>query len=119
MNNNTIFANLEIETPAFVYEEDRILSSIQRLLSQVKTSTGCKILFPLKSFSIATALQLMSHQIDGFSASSLFEAKLARDILGDEKTVHITTPGLRYDEIGEISELCDYISFNSLSQWER
>jgi len=119
MNNNTIFANLEIETPAFVYEEDRILSSIQRLLSQVKTSTGCKILFPLKSFSIATALQLMSHQIDGFSASSLFEAKLARDILGDEKSVHITTPGLRYDEIGEISELCDYISFNSLSQWGR
>ena len=110
--------DISIETPAFVYDESKILRSVQ-LLKGVRAKTGCKILFALKSFSVAEALHLMALHVDGFSASSLFEAKLARDVIGNQKSVHITTPGLGPDEIDDIAELCDYISFNSLSQWER
>jgi carboxynorspermidine decarboxylase len=56
---------------------------------------------------------------DGFSASSFFEAKLAREIASKNKTVHITTPSLVSDEIEALAESCDFISFNSLSQLER
>ena len=108
----------DIITPGFVYDEGAILGSLSKL-SRIRDKSGCKILFPLKPFAFADALSLMSAHVDGFSASSLFEAKLAREVLGDQKSVHLTTPGLRPDEINEISELCDYISFNSLSQWER
>ena len=114
-------ANLEnrrIHSPAFVYDEGSILQSF-RILEPIRVKSDCKILFPLKSFAVADALLFMLPLIDGFSASSFFEAKLARDVLGNQKAVHITTPGFRPDEIPIIAELCDYISFNSLSQWER
>ena len=105
------------DTPAFVYDEAAILKAINNARGLIGES--CMLLFPLKSFAIMDALSLMATEVDGFSASSLFEAKFARDVLGNQKTVHITTPGFRPDEIPIISELCDYISFNSLSQWER
>jgi carboxynorspermidine decarboxylase len=57
--------------------------------------------------------------VDGFSASSLFEARLAREILGKKKSVHLTSPGIRHDEISQLSDTCDYIAFNSLSQFDK
>ena len=105
----------ELQTPAFLYDESAILEKLG-ILSEVGRRSGCKILFPLKPFSISDGLYLIAANVNGFSVSSLFEAKLARDILGEEKMVHITTPGYRADEVEEISRLCDYISFNSLSQ---
>ena len=106
-----------VQTPAFVYDEGAILKAINNALRLI--GKRCKLLFPLKSLAITDALSLIATEVDGFSASSLFEAKLARTVLGNQKLVHITTPGFRPDEIPIISELCDYISFNSLSQWER
>ncbi len=105
-----------VQTPAFVYDERAILKEINNALKLI--GKRCKLLFPLKSLAITDALSLMATEVDGFSASSLFEAKLARNVLGNQKSVHITTPGFRPDEIPIISELCDYISFNSLSQWK-
>jgi carboxynorspermidine decarboxylase len=61
----------------------------------------------------------MAPRLDGFAASSLFEARLARDVLGHHGTVHITTPGFRHSEIPALDELCDYVAFNSLSHWRR
>jgi carboxynorspermidine decarboxylase len=40
-------------------------------------------------------------------------------VIGSRGTVHLTSPGLRSDELGELEELCDYITFNSLSQLRR
>ena len=103
-------------TPAFVYDE----GVIHRLLdytAPLRNGGRCGVLFALKSFSFASALRVMAPRLDGFAASSLFEARLARSVVGDGGSVHITTPGLRGDEIGEIGSLCDYVSFNSLGQW--
>jgi len=52
-----------------------------------------------------------------FAVSSLFEARLASQTVGGG-SVHMTTPGIRSDEISDIGTLCDYISFNSLPQWD-
>jgi carboxynorspermidine decarboxylase len=80
---------------------------------------GCGVLFSLKSFAIVDALRLMAPMLDGFASSSLFEATLAREVIENTGTVHITTPSFRPDEINDLAETCDYISFNSLAQWNR
>jgi len=106
------------ESPAFVYDEGAILRAL-RALEQLRATAECRILFALKSCAVAHVLSLIAPHVDGFATSSLFEATLARQVIGDMGTVHMTTPGLRPDEIRAIAQKCDYVSFNSLSQWEQ
>ena len=106
-----------IDTPAFVYDE----RAIHRLLdytAPLRNDGRCRVLFAVKSFSFAPALRAMAPRLDGFAVSSLYEARLARSVIGDAGSVHITTPGLRASEADEIGSLCDYVAFNSLGQWE-
>lgn len=112
----TIPSNLN--TPAFIYDECAIVEVLQRL-GCLRREPGCKILFSLKSFAFIDALRVMVPMVDGFAASSLFEATVGREVLAGSGTIHLTTPGLRFDEMKDIAEICDYISFNSLSQWTR
>ena len=107
-----------LNTPGFVYDEDMLLNTLNKF-NDIPLPLNTKHLFSVKSFAVQSTLQLMTPFTDGLSISSLNEAKFARDILSANKSVHFTSPGLRPDEIEIIADLCDYISFNSLSQWER
>ena len=107
----------KITTPAFVYDE----GVLHRLLDQAQTlrkDGRCRVLFAIKSFSFADALRLMAPRLDGFAVSSLYEARLARSVVSPGGSIHITTPGLRDHEVGDIGALCDFVSFNSLNQWD-
>ena len=107
-----------ISSPAFMYDE----AVIQRLLQAGETlrqNGACRLLFAIKSFAFLDALKFMAPNLDGFAVSSPFEARLARCANDHGGTIHITTPGIRGDEIDEIGDLCDFISFNSLSHWDR
>ena len=115
---NNLFQTTDLLTPAFIYDEGNLTSSGNYLASLAKKA-NCKILLSLKPFITEDYLQLMSQFVDGFSVGSMFDAKLAYEIAGKGQTVHITTPGLKPDEIKCIAENCDYIAFNSLSQWDR
>lgn len=106
-----------IITPAFVYDETRL----HRLLDYAepfRKDGQCSLLFAIKSFSYADALRVMAPRLDGFAVSSLVEARLARSVIGEGGSIHITTPGIRNDEVEDIGSLCDFISFNSLTQWD-
>lgn len=105
------------QTPAFVYDESVIIDKLAAL-SEVKKNSGCQILYSIKAAPMRGLLETIANRVDGFSVSSLFECQIAREIIGDRGTVHLTTPGLRDDEFGSIVEYVDYISFNSLSQWQ-
>ena len=118
MKINIINIMEQLSAPAFIYDENSILHSLSDM-NFIKTQTACSFFFSLKSFAILEGLKSMRLLVDGFSVSSRFEAQLAREVLGNEKSVHLTTPGIRPDEIETLSELCDYISFNSLPQWEQ
>ena len=107
----------EIDTPAFVYDEG-IIHQLLDCATDCREQAGLKLLFAVKSFSFADALEVMSPRVDGFAVSSLFEARLARAVAGKDGIVSITTPGLRPQDAGEIGLLCDSISFNSLNQWD-
>ena len=113
-----IFQSLELLTPAFIYDETELIRAL-RVAQDCTEEAACGVLYALKAGSFHGMLELIAENVQGFACSSLFEARLARDLLRDRGTVHMTTPGLRPDEISEVKQLCDYIAFNSLSQWER
>ncbi len=112
------FSNSSLRTPAFIYDERIILRNLKSFY-QLRSQGICYVFFPIKSFSIFNSLDFMVKYLDGFSVSSLFEAKFAREIAGNVKVVHLTTPGLRPNEVVPVLELCDYISFNSWQQWQK
>ncbi len=104
--------------PAFIYDEVEITKACQRL-NRLFSRIGVSQLFPLKCHSVYGSLNIIAKHVDGFAVSSLFEAQLARDILDTAQKVHLTSPSLQDQETETLLSLCDSVSFNSLSQWER
>jgi carboxynorspermidine decarboxylase len=105
-------------TPGFVYHERRLQENLA-LMDKIRSLSGCRMLYSIKACPFTGLLKRMRDQVDGFSVSSLFEARLAQEVMAGAGSLHITTPGLLRDEMAEIGDLCDHVSFNSLSQLER
>ncbi|MCF6250639.1 MAG: carboxynorspermidine decarboxylase [Methylococcaceae bacterium] len=110
-------ANLD-STPAFVIDENRLIKNLSDLV-ELKRQSGCQVLYSMKALPFGMVLKLAKKYLDGLSVSSLFEARLAKEILGDTGHIHISTPGLRDDEFNQVIELCSHISFNSICQYQR
>jgi carboxynorspermidine decarboxylase len=110
---------IEVPTsPAFLLDKNKIISSA-RILKKLQDQCQCKVLYSIKSLPLTTVLQWLKPHVDGFSVSSLFEARLANEILGESGSLHLTSPGINIDEFQELSQLCQYISFNSTQQFSR
>ena len=107
----------ELATPAFVYEEAR-LRELGSVASSIRRAADAKVLYAVKAAALPDVLETLAPSLDGFSVSSLFEARLVHELHPDSP-LHLTTPGLRADEIDELGELCDFVSFNSASQLAR
>jgi carboxynorspermidine decarboxylase len=103
-------------TPAFVLDEVEVLKDLQAL-AILRERSGCKLLYSIKSLPLSAVLALSKPYVDGFSVSSLFEARLADEVLAGQGSVHLTTPGIRPDEIDELASLCSHISCNSIGQY--
>lgn len=108
----------ELETPAFVYDEGQLVADAQLAHDAVR-GDRTHLLFAMKSFAVPGGLEAIATVADGLHASSVFEARLAREILGEDGTIHLTSPGIRPQDAAELFELCDHVSFNSVAQWEQ
>lgn len=115
---DSIIHKSDLVTPAYVYDQTRILNVLERL-ANLKDLTACLPLYSIKSANMMGLLDTIKPYVSGFSCSSLFEVQLAKEMLADEQTVHITTPGYRNDEWHNIIGLSDFITLNSISQWQR
>ncbi len=115
---DSIFNKRDLLTPAYVYDQVAIVE-VLNVLASLEERTGCQSLYSIKSANITGLLNIIKPYVTGFSCSSLFELKLAKEILNKGQSIHITTPGYRNDEWGEVIELSDYVTLNSISQWER
>jgi carboxynorspermidine decarboxylase len=104
-------------SPAYIFDLDQVKANQQPLLD-LRAATGCRVLYSMKALPLAAVLKTLT-ALDGISASSLFEARLAAQVVGEGASIHLTTPGLRSAEFAELSRLCSHISFNSLSQYHR
>ena len=105
-------------SPAYVFDEQLIINNL-KTLNELKKQSGCKILYSIKALPLGQVLTIAKNYVDGFSVSSLFEARLAKEVLGEVGSIHITTPGLRVHEFEEVTQLCSHISFNSLTQYQK
>lgn len=114
----TDIAGVIESTPAFVYDQSRLLKSADSVARTCRSS-GCKTLYAVKALSLSQILSLMLRRLDGLSVSSLFEAYLGKQASSHSVSMHFTSPCVRAEEIHLLADLCDYISFNSLTQWNR
>jgi carboxynorspermidine decarboxylase len=112
---DSIFHKTDLISPAYVYDQNKI-NDVLEILTELKEKTACFPLYSIKSANISDLLKIIQPYVSGFSCSSLFEVQLAKEILDDSQTVHITTPGYREDELDKIIESADFITLNSYTQ---
>ncbi len=104
------------DTPAYVFDVEQIRRNAQSV--QALRAAGAKVLYSIKALPLGAVLRELLPRVDGFSVSSLFEARLARQISAD-CAVHLTSPGLKPQDLDELNRLCSHISFNSWGQFQR
>ena len=105
-------------SPAFVLDAEEIINTL-KVLNTLRHRCGCKVLYSIKALPLSSVLEIAKPYLDGFSVSSLFEARLADEILAGQGDIHLTTPGIRPDEWDDMEGLLTHISFNSLTQYQR
>jgi carboxynorspermidine decarboxylase len=111
----SLLLGLEVETPAIVYVPSDLISAVQAVRRLVSAS-GAHLLYSVKAQSFYGILEVIARHVEGFSASSAFEACLSREILGTAGTVHLTQPGISPIAFNEIAQHCDYVAANSFAQ---
>ncbi|MBS1120867.1 MAG: carboxynorspermidine decarboxylase [Deltaproteobacteria bacterium] len=105
-----------LETPCFVTDLGALEANLQ-ILADVQRRAGCTILLALKGFAQWSTFPLVRRYLAGATASSIAEARLAREELGGQ--VHAYAPAYSDDEMRELVTLADHIVLNSPSQWRR
>ena len=103
----------EIETPAYVLDENALVRNLD-ILRSVAAMSGCKILLAQKAFSVFSVYPTIRNYLHGTTASGLYEARLGREEFGGQ--VHCFCPAYKDSEFDEIAKLTDHIVFNSFAQ---
>lgn len=110
--------DVAVQTPALVLDVNEMTRALDAI-EDVTRRDDVRVLYSLKACSAFDALDPLSKRTSGLACSSLYEARLAGELLCGAGTVHLTTPGLRPGEIDDVAEACDYVAVNSLPQWAR
>lgn len=107
----------QVSTPAYVVDEALLVKNLE-ILKQVREKTGAKILLAQKAFSMYALYPLIGEYLDGTTASGLYEAKLAKEEMGNRE-VHVYAPAYKEEDMKQLIEICDHIVFNSPKQWKK
>lgn len=105
-----------VPSPSFVVDRE-LLENNLKLLNDVQTRAGCKILLALKGFSMWSVFDLVQKYLSGTACSSLNEVLLGNETVGKEN--HVYAPAYSDEDFEEILPRVDHIVFNSLSQWKK
>jgi carboxynorspermidine decarboxylase len=114
MINSQLFPN--IPSPCFVLEET-LLDRNLAIFDRVQRAAPIRVMLALKGYSLFHSFPQIRQTLDGASASSLWEARLAAEEFGGE--VHVYSPAYRDEDIPEIIPLASHLTFNSLTQWAK
>ncbi len=105
----------QIPSPCYVLEEELLISNLT-LLASVREKAGIEIICALKGFSFYHEFPLVKQYLDGATASSLHEARLAFEEM--QVKSHVYSPAYLEREFDEMMTYASHISFNSLRQYE-
>lgn len=106
----------QVPSPCYVLEEKRLVRNLE-ILQKVEREADVKIICALKGYSMWSTFPLVGKYLAGATASSVNEARLAREEMNKE--VHVFAPVYKESEIDEILSLANHITFNSFGQWMR
>lgn len=112
---NILFSQ-DIPSPCYVCEESKLKTNLA-LMQHVQEQSGASIILALKGFAMWSTFGLVKQYLQGCTASSVWEARLAREEMN--KQVHAYAPAYKAQEIEELVGLVDHISFNSINQWQQ
>jgi len=105
-----------IPSPAFVLDESLLRRNLS-LIKSVKERSGAEIILAFKAFALWKALPIVREYISFSTASSIFEAQLAFEEMGNP--AHTFSPAYTEENFPIILKYSSHITFNSLSQFER
>ncbi|GBL05548.1 carboxynorspermidine decarboxylase [Glaciecola sp. KUL10] len=109
----TKYSHLDIPSPCYVCDEALLEANLQ-LMQHVQEEAGVDIILALKGYSMWSTFDLVSQYLKGATASSVWEAKLAKAVKGE---VHAYSPAYKQKDIDELCEIVHHLSFNSLNQF--
>lgn len=115
----TDFGKLKLSrlpSPCFVVDEVAVERNL-RLLNDVQTRSGAKVLHALKAFSMWSLAPLTNKYLSGTCSSGLHEAMLAREFYSGE--IHVFSAAYSETDLKQILEFAHHVVFNSPSQLER
>jgi len=106
----------EITSPAYVLDESLLRKNLS-LIKLVKERSGAEIILAFKAFALWKAFPIVREYISYSTASSVFEAQLAFEEMGN--LAHTYSPAYTETNFPTILKYSSHITFNSLSQFER
>lgn len=109
--------NTKFKTPAFIIDKS-VISDKCSNFKKLSLEFDFIPFYSVKASSHFEIIELTKELLCGYSVSSLFEALLINAI-HNNCVLHFTSPCIRPDEIDELCQTCNSISFNSLNQWNR
>ena len=102
-------------TPAYVYSETALRAAALDARKAVDAA-GCGLLYTLKACGLWRVMRTLAPYLDGFAASSAFEARAAESVRLPGQTIHCYSPAFGAEEMEEVAFLADYLSLNSVAQ---
>lgn len=105
-----------INSPAYVLEESLLIKNLT-LLQRVQQEANVEIICALKGFSFYHVFPLVRQYLAGATASSLHEARLAFEEMGEK--CHAYTPAYLAKEFEEFMQYASHMTFNSINQVEQ
>lgn len=106
----------KIPSPCYVMEEALLRRNLE-LIRSVAQRADVEIILAFKAFALWKSFPVFREYISHTTASSLFEARLAKEEFGSK--AHTYSPVYTEDEFEEILACSSHVTFNSLSQYER
>ncbi len=105
-----------MQTPIYIIEEEKLRSNLA-LIHSVAERTDAEWILAFKAFALWKTFPIFREYIQSTTASSLSEARLALEEFGAK--AHTYSPAYKEEEFDEIVRCSSYLTFNSLTQYER
>lgn len=109
---NLTFSGLN--RPMYVLEENKLIQNLC-LIQNVADKAGIEIILAFKAYALWKTFPIISQYINATTASSLYEARLAKEEFGSK--AHTFSPAYTDYEIADIAACSSHITFNSLNQF--
>lgn len=102
--------------PAYVISEQLLRQNLAKIV-EVSRLAGVDIILAFKAYALWKTFPIFREYISSTTASSLYEARLAKEEFGSP--AHTYSPAYTDADIEDIALCSSHLTFNSLSQYER